>query len=184
MTTSEKKALQRDLKDPLHFFTLVAENNPEGLSNQFQAWGITYAGSDKQQMIAELMRMWQSGLEGKKKAMKLVSGVQYKQGVFPPDFDVVITGQAPPPAMLTTDGQGQETNWYSEVDWGQIGRGVSDVIGAIGDAVSGGGPVQGGGPTPPPAAAPAQQSGFNMQWIAVGAAALILVIALVIAMRK
>jgi hypothetical protein len=182
MTTSEKKALQRDLKDPVHFFTLLAENNPEGLSNQFQSWGITYGSSDQQQMVAELMKMWNSGNEGKRKALKLVSGVQYKFGIFPAEFDMAITGQTPPPAFRTTDGQGEETNWYSDIDWGGI---IDSVFTGVGNLTGSDQPS--GGPSTPPAGGSGsgeEKAAFNMQWIAVGAAALILIVALFIALRK
>jgi len=182
MTTSERKALQRDLKDPVHFFTLVAENNPKGLSNQFQSWGITYGSSDKQQMVAELMKLWNSGTEGKRKAISLIKGVQYKYHVLPTGFDEIITGTVPPPLMQTTDGQGADQNWYADIDWGGI---IDAIFGGVQGIVGSGQAPSTGGGTPPPAAGSGEdKSAFNMQWVAVGAAAIILIIALVIALRK
>ena len=182
MTTSERKALQRDLANPQHLFTLIVENNPEGVSNQMQSWGWSYADSTPEQMIEELMKAWNKGGQVRQQALKLVSNVQYRFGVFPSGFDQVITGTAPQPKLQTTDGQGAEGNWYSEIDWGSI-------IGAVGGIVT---DVTGGGndDTPAPAPGPAPDSGREedssktMQWVAVGAAVLVIIVALVVAMRK
>lgn len=183
MTTSEKKALQRDLSNPQHLFTLIVENNPEGVSNQMQSWGWSYSDSTPEQMIAELMKAWNSGGQVRQQAIKLVSNVQYRFGVFPAGFDQVITGQAPAPMLQTTDGQGAEGNWYSEIDWGGI---IGAIGGIVTDATSGGGSSD--SPAPAPTPTPGEGSGEDskktMQWVAVGAAVLIIIVALVIAMRK
>jgi hypothetical protein len=182
MTSSEKKALQRDLKKPVHLFTLIVENNPEGVSNQMQSWGWTYSDSTKEQMVTELMRAWNAGGADRQKALRLVKNVQYRYGVFPAGFDQVITGQPAPPKMLTTDGQGSDQNWYSEMDWGGI---IDSIFGGVQ------GVINDDGATTPPANTPPADGGeeaakqpFNMQWIAVGGAVLVLIVALVIAMRK
>lgn len=189
MTTSERKALQRDLSNPQHLFTLIVENNPEGVSNQMQSWGWSYSDSSPEQMIEELMKAWNSGGQVRQQAIKLVSNVQYRFGVFPSGFDQVITGQAPQPMLQTTDGQGAEGNWYSDIDWGGI---IGAIGGIVTDATGGGSngwtPE---GPNSTPGAAPgvddaedSEGSKKTMQWVAVGAAVLIIIVALVIAMRK
>lgn len=184
MTLSEKKALRRDMSNPLHFFTIIVENNPEGVSNQMQAWGLTYSDSKPEQMVAELVKAYNAGGQIKAQSLAIVRNVKYKFGVLPAGFDEAITGQAPPPKMLNTNGQESGQNWYTEMDWGRI----IDVIFTGVASVTGGGTTPAPGPAPGPAQGPAPGPGgpaeFNPQWIAVGVAVVVVIMAFFIAMRK
>lgn len=180
MTTSEQKALKRDLSNPLHLFTIIVENNPEGVSNQMQSWGLTYSSSTPDEMIKELVKAYNAGGAIKAGALQLVRNVKYKYGVLPAGFDQAITGQAPPPKMLTTDGQGSDQSWYSEMDWGGIIDSIFGGVDKLTDKPS----------TPPSTTAPpitepsGAGAGINPQWFAVGGAVLVVILALFIAMRK
>lgn len=180
MTASEKAALRRDLNSPLHLFTIVVENNTEGVSNQMQTWGLTQTDSTAQQMVSELVRAYNAGGQVKAQALGLIRNVKYKYGVLPAGFDEAITGRPAPPQMRTTDGQGSDQSWYSEMDWGGI---IDSIFGGINTTIGNTG--NGGSTTPPPAGDQDKPTtGINAQWLAVGAAVLVVIVAIVIAMRE
>ena len=175
----------RDLNNPVDLFTLIVENNPEGVSNQMQSWGLTQSDSTPEQMVSELVRAYNAGGQIKAQSLAIVRNVQYKFGVLPAGYDEAITGQQAPPKMLTTDGQGSDQNWYADIDFGGI---IDSIFGGVA-AVTGGGSGTGsnGGPAgtneyPAPEQAPS--TGINPQWIAVGVAGVVVIVAVIIAMRK
>lgn len=183
MTTSERSALRRDLQNPADLFTLVAENNPEGLSNQFQAWGFTYGSSSPSEMVGELMKMWNAGGEMQEKALRLVGGVQYRYNVLPAWMDEVITGNTAPQLRSTT-GTAEDQTWYSEMDWGGI---IDSIFGGIAQFTGGQEDNGNVGTSPVDPYQPGTntaQNGQMVQWIAIGAAVLVIIVALFIAMRK
>jgi hypothetical protein len=185
MTTAEQKQLQKDLSNPVHLFTLIVENNPSAVSNAFQTWGYNYSDSTNDQMVSELVRMYQAGGTTAEKALKLAS-VPYQFNVFPAGFDQAITGQQAPPQMRTTDGTGGDEAWYSNINWGDIIEiifaGVITVTGRGGGNGSGSGSGAGnGGGTPPP---PPPPSGISTQYIVIGVAGILIIGALFFAMKK
>jgi hypothetical protein len=186
MTDSEQKALKHDLNNPVDLFTLIVENNPSGVSNQMQSWGLTQSDSTPDQMISELVRAYNAGGPIKAQSLAIVRNVQYRFGVFPAGYDEAITGQQAPPKMLTTDGQGSDQNWYADIDFGgiidSIFGGVAAVTGSGSGNSSGGNNYGANGYTPTPGEAPS--TGINPQWIAVGVAGAVLIVAVIIAMRK
>jgi hypothetical protein len=183
MTTSEKKALKRDLNNPVDLFTLIVENNPEGVSNQMQSWGLTQSDSTPSQMVSELVRAYNAGGQIRAQSLSIVRNVQYRFGVLPAGYDEAITGQALQPQKRTTDGTETDQSWYSEMDWGGIIDSIFGGVSAItGRGGSGSGSGSGTGGAPPAPVAPS--TGINPQWLAVGAAVVIVIVALVIAMRK
>jgi hypothetical protein len=135
MTKAEKATLQRDMRSPEDLFTLVAENNPVALSNAFQSWGYTYSGSSVNQMITELVRMYNAGGQPRQQAMQLAGSVPYQFGVFPIGYDEAILGGKTPARPKSSDGGGNSGDtWYSDINWGdvigEIFGGVSGIIGA------------------------------------------------------
>jgi len=131
MTKAEKAALRNDMRSPEDLFTLVAENNPVALSNAFQSWGYTYSDSSVNQMITELVRMYNAGGQPRQQAMQLAGSVPYQFGVFPSGYDEAILGGKMPARPKSSDGGGNSGDtWYSDINWG-------DVIGEIFGGVSG-----------------------------------------------
>lgn len=182
MTTSEKKALRRDLNNPVDLFTLIVENNPEGVSNQMQSWGLTQSDSTPAQMVSELVRAYNAGGQIRAQSLSIVRNVQYRFGVLPEGYDEAITGQ-PLQTQHTTDGSGSDQNWYADIDFGGIIDSIFGGVAAItGRGGSGSGSGSSTGGVPPAPVAPS--TGINPQWLAVGAAVVIVIVALVIAMRK
>ena len=146
MTKAEKAALRSDMRSPEDLFTLVAENNPVALSNAFQSWGYTYSDSSVNQMITELVRMYNAGGQPRQQAMQLAGSVPYQFGVFPSGYDEAILGGRMPARPKSSDGVGNSSDtWYSDINWGdvigEIFGGVSGIIGATQGQTSGTQPV-------------------------------------------
>lgn len=186
MTTSDRKALQRDLKNPIDLFTLIVNNNPIGVSNQMEAWGWQYTSAEsKEQMIGELMKAYNAGGQARDQALALVSKVKYKFGVFPKGYDEAITGKQAPQRLESTDGttSGTSGDWFTEMDWGGI---IAAIFGGIG-SVTNSGSGSGNGSTPissEPSTEDKQSQGMNPQWIVVGVVAIVLIVVLAIVLRK
>ena len=183
MTTSERKALRRDLNNPLDLFTIIVENNPEGVSNQMQSWGLTQSDSSPEQMISELVRAYNAGGQIRAQSLSIVRNVQYRYGVLPAGFDEAITGKPAPPQLKSTDGQGTDQNWYSDVNWGGI---IDSIFAGVGSVTGNGSGDSGSGSvyvpdTPAPGEA---TTSINPQWLAVGLAVVVVIVAVIIAMRK
>lgn len=179
MTTSEKKALRRDMQNPLDLFTLIVENNQEAVSNNMQTWGWTYGSSTKEQLVSKLMDAWNAGGQIRQQALGLVSTVPYRFGVFQPGFDEAITGQPEPPRLKSTEGTAEDQNWYSDINWGEI---IGSVFGGVSGVIQS---TQ--GPQPQPAPAPGTvtvQGSGNFDYIVIGVAAIAIAFAVFLAVRK
>jgi hypothetical protein len=179
MTVSERKALKRDMKNPLHLFTIIAENNPVGLSEQFQSWGWTYSGSTKEQMVAELMKAYNAGGQARDQALTIVRHVKYQFGVLGPEMDLAFTGEVQPLMQQSSNGTGESSAWYSDVDWGGI---IDSVFTGVGQ-FTGGGSEPAPGPTPGPSPQ-TETTSINPQWIIVGVVAIVLIAVIALVMRK
>lgn len=163
--------------------TIIA-NNPNAIAGNISAARLHSPDQRLNDPYTILMNLYN---RGKYAEVARILNVPYLPNTLPPGYDdffrEAVQIRPTPKMMLRSDNGQNNTNWWTNMDWG----GIIDSIGDLYSDIAGGGTTtlaDNDLPNQPPAPAPAPPKDNTMLYIGGGVAALLIIVLLFVALKK